>query len=303
MWQIKSNYKHMKYPFIDIIVPTYNRAEDIKKFVSEIEKQTYPHFKVYIIDDCSPEPIAHLIPQEDKFEYIRLDKNGGQTVARNYALSISKAEIVVFMDDDAWFEDENALFKVESYFSSEKSISGLMFNIKEPNRLRLEDSQKLIDGQEIGSFIACGCAFKKADLKAIGGFSTFLHSYGEETDICLKLIGQGNKLFFAKNVRLFHNYQPGERSKQWHARFHHNSTQNDLLVVLMNFPSLKVIPYIFGKFLSQLRYSLTTKDYPATAFLHTIKGFFSFIKKTPQALKYRSPIGQSQFNHWLKIRW
>jgi glycosyltransferase involved in cell wall biosynthesis len=293
----------MEFPQIDIIVPTYNRPDDIKRFVSEIQKQTYPNFKVYIIDDCSPEPIEHLVPIDARFDYIRLTKNGGQTFARNYALEKSHAEIVVFMDDDAWFEHDDALFKIANYFLSEKSPNGLMFNIKEPNRNRLSDSKNLDDLQEIGSFIACGCAFLKKDIQSIGGFSSFLHSYGEETDICLKLIQQNKKLLFAKQVNLFHNYLPGVRSRSWHARFHHNSTQNDLLVVLMNFPAIKIAPYIIGKFISQLRYSITTKVYPYTAVTNTIKGLFSFVAKSPQAIRLRKPVNLSQFNHWLKIRW
>lgn len=48
---------------IDIIVPTYNRPNEIKKFVKEISKQNLLNFKVYIIDDYGEEDVEVSIPK------------------------------------------------------------------------------------------------------------------------------------------------------------------------------------------------------------------------------------------------
>ena len=93
---------------IDIIVPTYNRPNNLNKFIDEIQKQSYLNFKVWIIDDIDLPPIKELIPENKKFIYIRqLEKNKGPAYKRNIGILSGKGEILISMDDDAWFDDDN----------------------------------------------------------------------------------------------------------------------------------------------------------------------------------------------------
>ena len=119
---------------IDIIVPTYNRPNDIKKFISEITKQTYSDYKVYIIDDCSDKDISHLIPDNKHFYYERLSKNIGQTGARNIAIKKGNGDIIISLDDDAWFLDNSAFENIEKLFSNNNNTGCFLFNIEEPNQ-------------------------------------------------------------------------------------------------------------------------------------------------------------------------
>lgn len=110
---------------IDIIVPTYNRLHDIQTFINKIESQDYDNYKVYIIDDCSDYDIQSIVPNNDKFIFVRLDENKGQAYARNYAVSISSGDILVFMDDDAYFLSNSALSNLVMYFN-QNDISGFV---------------------------------------------------------------------------------------------------------------------------------------------------------------------------------
>ena len=109
---------------IDIIVPTYNRLADIHKFVDEILAQTYPAFTVYIVDDCGDCDLNWLVHYDVKIHYIRLQKNQGQSSARNVAIKMGKGDIVVSLDDDAWFlDDKEALTKLaERFMKSDKIL-------------------------------------------------------------------------------------------------------------------------------------------------------------------------------------
>lgn len=165
---------------IDIIVPTYNRSEDIKKFVIEIQKQTFKTFNVFIIDDNSAESIKSLIPVDDlRFNYYKLDKNQGQAFARNFAVSISSSKYLFFLDDDAYFLDENALADFINKVKDDDS-DGWMFDVIEPQKTPLSARINFNSGDLIGEFIACACAFKRQSFVETGGFLPYFHSYGEK---------------------------------------------------------------------------------------------------------------------------
>ena len=146
---------------IDIIVPTYNRYNDLKKFISEIKKQTFKEFNVIIIDDYGEDKIVDLIPDNDiRFKYYRLEKNYGQAYARNYGVDKSLSKYLIFLDDDAWFINETAL---EDFvrFVENSTDDAWMFDLLEPEKKLLSERVKTKSGEQLGEFIACACGFKK----------------------------------------------------------------------------------------------------------------------------------------------
>lgn len=292
-----------KHPRIDIIVPTYNRKNDLQRFISEINKQTYQNFYVYIIDDCSVEPLYDIIPEDKKFNYIRLNENKGQAEARNIGISAGKGQIVISMDDDAWFyNDTQALQKIQSYFANNLDLGCLMFDILEPQKKWLSDDRQLGDLQLLGSHITCGCAYSRIALEKINGFSGFFHSGAEETDLSLRLIKANFSIRFGKYIKVFHNYLPGTRSSSWYYQLRKNTTRNDLFIVILHFPGPYTFFYFLAKSISHLWYSLTHRN-SILAFYASLIGISQAIIKLPRLLVKRTPLSKKQFLKWLKIRW
>ncbi|RAJ22257.1 GT2 family glycosyltransferase [Gelidibacter algens] len=286
---------------IDIVVPTYNRPNEIKKFIYEIQKQTYLNYKVYIIDDCGSEDIKSLIPKNDAhFAYERLKENSGQAYARNYASTLGEGDIIIFMDDDAYFIQDNSLDLVLEYFEENEDVGFTMFNIKEPNRDWLSKRKNLNDFQEIGGFIACGCAFRRSTFLNSPGFSKEFHSYAEETDISMQLIKNSEKLVFASRVKVFHNYNPTERTQAWLKRFKYNTVRNDLAIVLTRYPTIYVIPNYIGKIISHLVFTLKFEKHKRLNFACIFKGAFASFYLS-RKLK-RDPLTMKQYDYWKSRR-
>lgn len=288
---------------IDIIVPTYNRPKDLEKFVGEIEKQKYPHLKVFIVDDHGDIDIEHLIPKNEIFEFIRLGKNIGQAGARNVAIERSEGDIIVSLDDDAWFlNDPNALERTVDYFTRFPKMGCLMYNIIEPEKAYLSTLKGLKDGDEIGFHITCGCAYKRKAIEEINGFSNFFHSGAEESDISFKLIKKGYSLNFAESIKVFHNFNPLVRNDSWYIKYRKNTTRNDLLIVVMYYPLLFVIPYFFGKWISHIIFSLFKKRSRWKVTFYTIYAGLEAFGKIPISIANRNPLSLNEFRAWLKIR-
>ena len=287
-------------PLVDIIVPTYNRKHDLKKFIAEIEKQSYSNYIVHIVDDFGSEDLTKIIPSKPQFNFTRLPENRGQAFARNYAAAKSTGDYIVFMDDDAWFTSGDDLQTVVEIMSGDSGIGCLMFDLLEPNRALLSERKKLKEGQILGDFIACACAFRKAAFLATDGFNPIFHSYGEETEIGIQLLQANYKIQFTQKVRVFHNYNPGARSLSWKKRFIKNSVKNDLLVINLRFPPLVRPIYSFAKILSHILHNIKVKNNP----IYILPGINAFFKdfQTIKKSSKPTPMNLRQFNYWRKIR-
>jgi len=110
-----------KKPFVDVILPNYNKAEFLEDAINSVITQTYKNWHLYIVDDHSNDNSVKVI---DKFlnlenvTVIKLYKNKGPSFCRNYAMRISKAKYISFIDsDDTWLSDklEKQIIFMEKY--------------------------------------------------------------------------------------------------------------------------------------------------------------------------------------------
>lgn len=92
---------------VSIITPVYKAERVIGETIRSVQAQTYRHWEMILIDDCSPDHSAQVIQQlaaeDSRIKYHRLERNSGAAVARNKAISLAKGEYLAFLDsDDLW---------------------------------------------------------------------------------------------------------------------------------------------------------------------------------------------------------
>lgn len=97
------NYASRDDARISVIIPTYNRADELPRAVASVLEQTRSAFEILIVDDGSQdqtdEVVAHL---PGPIRYLR-QENEGASVARNRAMEASEGSLVAFLDtDDRW---------------------------------------------------------------------------------------------------------------------------------------------------------------------------------------------------------
>ena len=89
---------------ISVIVPVYNVAEYLERFLFSIEEQKFKYFEVILVDDGSTDDSGTIIDkwsQKQKIATIVIHKkNEGVSVARNVGLEHARGKYVCFIDSD-----------------------------------------------------------------------------------------------------------------------------------------------------------------------------------------------------------
>lgn len=91
----------MDNPRFSIIVPVYNRIDEVRDLVESLEKQTMKNFELILVEDGSSEPCKEVAEAAEGIEVRYFFKpNEGRSIARNYGIERSRGDYLVFFDSD-----------------------------------------------------------------------------------------------------------------------------------------------------------------------------------------------------------
>lgn len=87
-------------PFFSIIIPTYNRTQDLLQTLSALEKQSYQSFEVVVCSAGSKDTFQKLKSYKSSFPINNLYiESPGRTLQRNHACQNARGSYFVFLDD------------------------------------------------------------------------------------------------------------------------------------------------------------------------------------------------------------
>ena len=89
--------------FFSVIIPVYNRPDELGELLASLASQTYPNFEVLVIEDGSTRKadsvVAEFAHQLDIRYFFK--ENSGQGFTRNYGFERAKGDYFVIFDSDA----------------------------------------------------------------------------------------------------------------------------------------------------------------------------------------------------------
>lgn len=93
---------------VSIIIPTYKRADRLRKAIESALNQTYKKIEIIVIDDNNQnteyrrttEQIMLKYKDVKRVFYIQHERNKNGAAARNTGIRASKGELISFLDDD-----------------------------------------------------------------------------------------------------------------------------------------------------------------------------------------------------------
>lgn len=189
-------------PKISIILPTYNRAHLIGKSIDAVLNQTYPHFELIIIDDCSTDNTKEFIQtySDERIKYIKLEENRGASGARNEGIKIAKYDYIAFCDSDDFFDEKKLELQINAFLESNddklgfvyhkfKYVTGTLSGTVFPNNeWPIEDmSGRLYERLFLGNLIGCPTIMATRECIEISGFFDESYPALEDFDYALKM--------------------------------------------------------------------------------------------------------------------
>ncbi len=93
--------------YFSIIIPVYNRLNEVKDLLHSLSRQTDQNFEVVLVEDGSSEVCTDAVKQYENELDIKYfyKENEGRSVARNYGLERATGEYFLFFDSDCVIPD------------------------------------------------------------------------------------------------------------------------------------------------------------------------------------------------------
>lgn len=116
---------------VSIVIPTYNRPDELARLLSCIAKQSYRDFECLIIDDGSSDDTQAQYNElckslDDRFRLHLKDKDdrkGGPGKARNAGIRLAAGAFIAFCDDDdIWIRDDHLSVAVNALMKHEGDV-------------------------------------------------------------------------------------------------------------------------------------------------------------------------------------
>lgn len=217
---------------LSIVIITYNRPDDVLLLLQNISRQkNAPELleSVIIIDNASQssyQAVEDYIKNEElPFQYIHSTENLGVARGRNKGIALATAPIIITIDDDAYFKEDDALIKIKQLFQTEyaqkNNVGVFCFKVFYGSTGELQSTafphkkiEKYRDKTQFLSsyYIGCGHAILKKVYDQAGEYPTDFFYGMEEYDLSYRILDLGYRIAYDSSVAIIHNESPKGRT-------------------------------------------------------------------------------------------
>jgi glycosyltransferase involved in cell wall biosynthesis len=115
----------MEPKLVSVIIPTYNRAEYLKQAIESVLAQTYTHFELLILDNCSPDHTPDVVARfsDPRIKYLRHACNIRGAANWSYGIYWAKGEYLCVLGDDDWYTPEFISSHVDAFTKYENIVA------------------------------------------------------------------------------------------------------------------------------------------------------------------------------------
>ncbi len=203
--------------FYSIIVPVYNRPDEIRELLSSLTHQTYTSFEVLIIEDGSDILCEEIVDQFKDILKIRyyFKENSGQGFSRNFGFTRAKGDYLIVYDSDCivpphYLEQVNSFIQVnqvdcwggpdkaDSSFSAiQKAINFSMTSLLTTGGIR--GSRKRVSNFHPRSF---NMGISKEVFEKTGGYR--ITRMGEDIEFSIRIKESGFNTVLIEEAFVYH---------------------------------------------------------------------------------------------------
>jgi GT2 family glycosyltransferase len=249
-------------PPVSVLIGTRNRPEALAACLKSVLCQDFDDFEVLVLDDASDIDIASQFSQrfpDPRIRWLRSERPSGVAGARNRLIQASRSPKLLFLDDDAYFEDESCIGRAVGYFQSAPQVGIIAFKIvlRGPDEGELQvpftrrscrSNPILADScRRVSYYVGAAHAIRRDVFERCGLYQDDLVYGHEELDLSYAAVQRGFQLMYATDIAVSH--APGKpvvsgRRPSDNELFY--SSRNRLWVAYKHLPFPYILSYTLG---------------------------------------------------------
>jgi GT2 family glycosyltransferase len=249
----------MTQPLVHIIVLNWNGLDDTSELLESLSKISYANYTIVLVDNNSSNDEAEKLENisKDKAHIIKSKENlgfsGGNNVGIRYSLE-EKADYILLLNNDTTVNPDFLEILVNKFASDNQA------GIVAPQINYYDEPQKIwTDGGKISRIRGSGFAYsdkmeteadvrdksvtfvsgccmliKREVLLSVGLFDENYFLYIEDTDLCLRTIRSGYKIYVVPKSKILHKLYSSTKKNYSSLPFYY-TTRNRLYFAKKNF--------------------------------------------------------------------
>jgi glycosyltransferase involved in cell wall biosynthesis len=202
--------------FFSIIVPVYNRPDEVAELLESLAGQTYTNFELVLVEDGSVKPCSAEVEKYNSrlnINYI-VKENSGRSDTRNTGMKAAKGDFFVFFDSDCiipkhYFETLNNCLQEDyadcfggpdrehpTFTTMQKAVNYAMTSFLTTGGIR--GGKVNLEKFKPRTF---NMGFSRAVYEKVGGFKDM---YGEDIDLSIRINNAGFTTKLYRDAFVFH---------------------------------------------------------------------------------------------------
>lgn len=200
------------YPFVSIIVCSYNGAKTLAECLESLGRLDYPNYEVILVDDGSTDNTREIAAQSPRVRYV-YQTNHGLSHARNHGAALAKGEIFAYTDSDCMADPDWLYYLMSTLLAGNYAGVGGP-NVSPPAQNWVQacvaaapggPSHVLLTDTVAEHIPGCNMAWYRWAFESIGGFDPEYHKAGDDVDFCWRVQQAGHAIAFSPTAVVWHH--------------------------------------------------------------------------------------------------
>lgn len=255
--------------------------------------------EVIVVDDTGDVPLDEALRRSPcpDVRLIRQTRHEGYIVGRNTIVREAPTDAVLLMDDDAALLPDAHIVDALRFFESHARLGAMACAMAEPDGSPWPRSMQPAPVDyacRVPAYIGFAHIVRRPVFLRLGGYRESFHFYGEEKDLCLRMLHAGFDVVYMPQLRVVHTPDPSGRNASRYVRY---AIRNDCLFALYNEPlplPLVSVPMRLARYRTMSR----GLDDRRGGFVWIVK---ELARELPGALIARRPVSWSTFRQWRRV--
>lgn len=201
---------------VTVVIPAFGRPDALDRLLDSIG----PHYKVIVVDDCSPAAAAiKMVCEKHQAELVRLALNKGPAGARNEGLRKVSTRFVAFADSDVVVDSQTIAVLLKHFHDPQVVLAGpRVRGLASGGKLnwiqRYEEARSSLDLGEYPATVRPRSpvswlpgAFLLARVDALGAGFIEGARVGEDVELVWRLVEQGGRVRFEPQATVWHEHR------------------------------------------------------------------------------------------------